>query len=74
MTPKPVQKHDRRVHADRRAHTRGGRRNIDGSLREQCPACASTDIECTPAKHGVFEFRCHACQETWVGISGHRSV
>lgn len=74
MKPKPEQKRDRRARADRRARTRGGRRNLDRSHKDECPACASTQIDRAPAKHGLVELQCRACSETWVAVSKARSA
>jgi hypothetical protein len=61
---------DRRNGANRRAHSRSGRRAGDSA--ERCPHCASIDLERTGAKAGVSEYHCRACDESWVIVSRSR--
>jgi len=64
----PIVKRDRRQRSDRRSHTRSGRRQGD-SQDSQCPWCASYDIDKVGAPHGVAEYKCRACQESWISVS-----
>jgi len=70
---KKRQQRNRRVRADRRIRTRGGRRSTDARQSAQCPECASADVNRIPVMPGVLEYRCRACEETWVSVSKHQS-
>jgi hypothetical protein len=57
---------DRRRTADCRMRTRAGRRVKDPWPSNQCPACRSRQVAFVHETHGVHQYRCWACHESWV--------
>jgi hypothetical protein len=64
-------KKDRRDVPDRRVHPRNGRRQGD-SEAERCPWCTSHTVERVGATHGVSEYSCRTCRESWVSVAADR--
>jgi hypothetical protein len=67
-----VRKPDRRDHDDRRVRSRSGRRQGDPSAVTKCPSCESRHLEVTGVTHGVTEYRCRSCRDTWVVLRRKR--